>query len=225
MSIPSLRQMWFLDDGACYGKADVVKDAFHHMKAKLASIGLKVNIRKCEIYGPKSEEPLPGFDNVPVIVNRNAWTYLGTPLCEQTFEAFKTPLARISQATNAIANFATAYPSQALQLLRITAGACKVEFLIQSLTSSHLVNDLAGQCSTQLRKAFCAVLQTPDVDDATWALATLPLRKGGLGLRDPKTIIQSARLASIINTTERAKGFGADAAHMSWETERPLVSI
>ena len=82
LTVPELNEIWFLDDGVCRGKYEVVLKAFQIMKAKLADIGLTINSRKCEIYGPKSADPLPGFDGVPVVIDRDQWSYLGTPLCE-----------------------------------------------------------------------------------------------------------------------------------------------
>ena len=81
---------------------------------------------------------------------------------------------------------------------------------MQSLSSSSMLDDLAIRCSADLLRTFCAVLQRDAIDDATWAIATLPLRKGGLGLRDPATILPAARLASLINIEECVKGYGAD---------------
>ena len=53
---------------------------------------------------------------------------------------------------------------------------------------------------------------------------TLPQRKGGFGLRDPKTIINAARLASLVNVTERALGFGAAKSFIDNELEKAVAN-
>ena len=84
-------------------------------------------------------------------------------------------------------------------LLRATAGACKIEYLLQTCTRSAIVVELVATCSTQMRAAYASILREHDVDDIHWTQATLPQRKGGYGLRDPRTIVDTARLASLIN--------------------------
>ena len=74
--------------------------------------------------------------------DRDAWSYLGTPICEQTDNALKTVLARVHQGTAKIRAFAASHPKQAFQLLRATAGACKLEYVMQSLTQSSISDNL-----------------------------------------------------------------------------------
>ena len=47
-----------------------------------------------------------------------------------------------------------------------------------------------------------------EVDELFWTHAAQP-QKGGFGLRDPHTIVDIARLASLANVAERALSFGA----------------
>ena len=221
--IAGLLQLWYLDDGVFKGSANAIAQHLARLQPKLASIGLRINKTKCEIYAAAGTSQFPGLEAVPVIAERDAWTYLGTPLCEQSGQALQSVRTRISQATTSIVRFADPHPAQALQLLRATSGACKVEFLIQSLSPSPLVRDLATYCATELRKGFAAVLKTHTVDDATWITATLPLRMGGLGLRDPTVITASARLASMVNVSDRATAFGAIPSYVAKELDLATV--
>ena len=54
----------------------------------------------------------------------------------------------------------------------------------------------------------------PHIDDFKWTHATIPRRR--FGLRDPQTIIQSARLASLTNVSER-KGIHREKASRNKE--------
>ena len=127
LAIPELRQIWFLDDGILRGKAPAVRLAFAQLQEKLASIGLSINPSKCELYGCDRTTTMEGFESVPPIFNHDMWTYLGSPLCEETEFALETVLARVSNAAKSIGIMSATHPAQALQLLRVTAGACKVE--------------------------------------------------------------------------------------------------
>ena len=218
-ALAGVTQIWYMDDGLLKGPRREIAQHLARIQHKLANIGLCINKTKCEIYGPATSSPIIGLEGVPVIQDRDGWTYLGIPLCEQTVRALQAVRSRVSQSTASIARFANTHPSQALQVLRATSGACKVEFMIQSLTPSHLVEDLASFCAEGLRTSFTAVLKVPAVDGSTWTTATLPLRMGGLGLRDPTVITASARLASLVNVSEHALAFGACHEHITRELD------
>ena len=81
--------MWFLDDGLLRGKSKVVLDAMTLMSSELSKINLQVNSQKCEIYSHGSADELAGLGSIPVVRERDAWSYLGTPLFEQTSQALE----------------------------------------------------------------------------------------------------------------------------------------
>ena len=192
------------------------------MTTELAKIDLAINIRKCELYLPTNSPSPPGFGHIPVLRNRDAWLYLGTPLSEQTTSPLDSVLARIKQATTKITAFAKSHPKQAFLLLRATAGACKVEYLLQTLTQTTLTDHLVATCSAEMRLAYAAITRSAEMDAFTWTLVTLPQSDGGFGLRDPKTIVNTARLASLVNVTERAIGFGATKKFIDIELEKAV---
>ena len=206
LEIPELRQLWFLDDGILRGKSPHVRQAAAVMSSELAKINLRVNCTKCEVYLPTNAAAPAGFDNIPIVRDRDVWTYLGSPLSEQTTAALNGAANRVSQATSKIAAFAKTHPKQAFHLLRATAGACRIEYLLQTMPRTPIIEQLVSTCSADMRTAYAAILRQPAVDDFTWTHATIPQRLGGLGLRDPKTIIDTARVASLVNVTERALG-------------------
>ena len=214
-----IRQMWFLDDGMLRGKSEPVCNALNIMTRELAKINLQINVRKCELYLPANGNTPPGFGSIPVVRDRNMWSYLGTPLSEETTKALESAQRRIKQAAAKLSKFAATHPKQSFQLLRATAGACKIEYLLQTLTRSALTDQLVADCSADMRQVYAAILRQ-EIDDFTWAHATLPQRDGGFGLRDPTCIAESARLASLVNVAERALGFGAAKSHIDAETAK-----
>ena len=52
----------------------------------LAKINLRVNHTKCEVYLPTNAPVPAGFD-IPSVRDRDLWSYLGSPLSEQTTNA------------------------------------------------------------------------------------------------------------------------------------------
>ena len=145
------------------------------------------------------------------------------PSCEQTPEALTSAQRRVKQAATKLANLAATHSKQTFHLLRATAGACKIEYLLQTLTRSRITDDLVADCSADMRAVYPAIFPR-NIDDSTWAQAKLPQRDGGFGLRDPKTIIDTAGLASLVNVSERALGFGAATNHIETETEIDMAT-
>jgi len=129
---------------------------------------------------------------------------LGAPLAEQTVSATEPISFRSTLVLKGIQQMAKWHPSQALQLLRVTAGACRVEFILQALTPSALTTELAESCSREMQRTIATILQETDISEAVWQLACLPLRMGGLGIRDPMTISSATRLANVINCSKQA---------------------
>ena len=109
-----------------------------------------------------------------------------------------------------------------MQLLQKTASACTVEYLLQSLTNSPIVADLAQQTSTLARKSLATVVGCDNVADDKWMHASIPARLGGLGIRDPLVIAPCARLASLVNVAELGITLGASQTYISDETEKAI---
>ena len=56
------------------------------------------------------------------------------------------------------------------------------------------------------------------------AYATLPQRKGGYGLRDPRSVVDSARLALLVNVSERAETFGSSRSYIRQEAYKATAN-
>ena len=149
------------------------------MTTEVAKIDLSINLRKCELYLSEKSPSPAGFDSIPVVRDRDAWSYLGTSLSEQTIKALEAVLTRVQQATSKMTSFARSHPKQAFQLLRATAGACKVEYLLQTLTRAALTDHLIATCSAQTREACVAIIRSTTIDNFEWTHMTLPQREGG----------------------------------------------
>ena len=123
--------------------------------------------------------------------------------------------------TTQISAMGKKYPSQALRMLRLSAGACRGEFVQQALGSSAISQALSSAISGHLRSGLTHVLQAP-VTQETWTQATTPLKLGGLGLRDPVVSRTAARLASLVNAENFALQLGADAGYLLMVKEQAV---
>ena len=121
---PAIRQIWFLADGILRGKGPHVREALSIMSSGLARINLRFNVQKCQLYLPANASITTDCGNIPVVQDRDSWSYLDSPLCEQTARALDAARKRIQQATTKIKSLAATHPKQAFHLLPATAGAC-----------------------------------------------------------------------------------------------------
>ena len=100
-----------------------------------------------------------------------------------------------------------------------------MECLLQLLSRSAIVDELSEHTSAQMRKALSVIIKASpaEIEDQVWAIATLPLRMGGFGFRDPKIIARCARLAAVVNVTDLAVEMGAAESHMASELEAAVA--
>ena len=80
-------------------------------------------------------------------------------------------------------------------LIRFCADACRLQYLLRAM-DTQVVEDLLLRAERLLRLA-CEELVGVDLGEAQWLQCHLPMRMGGLGIRNPVAIRDVARLASI----------------------------
>ena len=72
---------------------------------------------------------------------------VSAPPCEQSMNALDSIPSRIERATTNVAECAATHPKQTSHLPRATAGGCRVEYLLQTLTHSPISEQLVATCS------------------------------------------------------------------------------
>ena len=195
-----------------WGDPREVAECLSLLEQSLLQLGLSLNLRKCEIYAPEGLQLPAVLHKVPLVTNRAEWSYLGAPLLATKNHAVQTAAARAACVTGAIEEFGKTAPLQALELLRLTSGACRVIHLCQAAPPEELLSDLLIPTRDLLRRALCGIIGSP-IDDQQWTQACLPCRHGGLGLGDPTVVAHASRLAALINTTETAVTLGLPQSH------------
>ena len=185
---------------------------------------LDVNTQKCEWYSHNSPPPPDFATKFTTPSEEEKWSYLGVPAGNPDTEALAETRQRLTQVLAGITALGKSHPAQALQLLRASASACRVEFALQALPPSGVTSTLADECSAQMRQTLASILEVEEVSDDVWKQAALPLRMGGLGLRDPTWICHAARVANLTNAAEKAMGMGTSPHYLAAELDMAITS-
>jgi hypothetical protein len=104
-------------------------------------------------------------------------------------------------------------PLHALQLLRACCGACRFEHLACSSPPSSSFSSAASSASVLLRDSLCSIVDA-DLPDAAWDQARLPVRHGGLGIRDATLLYPASRLGCLIQIQQLAVQLGCDPGYV-----------
>ena len=138
----------------------------------------------------------PTLSGIPVIYDRTLWTYLGAPLVYETVSVFETTGKKSELLLKAIGAISDSLPLHALNLLRSCAGACRFEHLCQSSQFTLPLKESTAECSKGLRKTLEKIVGNP-IDAKAWDQARIPMKLGGLGIRDPSLLYSSSRWAAV----------------------------
>ena len=92
-------------------------------------------------------------------------------------------------------------------LLRYCLDACRlVHFLRAVPTQPH--TEKLHDASLAIRRVLEDMLGPGSFDDVAWAQATLPIRMGGLGIKDPIRVRVPARISGALQFLKRARTLG-----------------
>ena len=167
---PEVLEVWFLDDGFLSGPPDDVAAFLAVAEPLWAAVGLRLNRAKCEQFGV---QVVPGVPLVP----DDAFVLLGVPCGPRTAAlAWADDVAaRIAARVAALA--ALPEPHIALVLLRCCGAFPMANFALRAVGASPAwpALDVALRSATEM--------VVGPLPDTSWSLATLPLSRGGLGLR------------------------------------------
>ena len=67
---------------------------------------------------------------------------------------------------------------------------------------------LIKQASSCIRSAWSDVARAPNLSDTEWLQSSLPLRLGGMGIKDPLVIAPAARIAAALTFSQRSSALG-----------------
>ena len=198
-TLSSELNVWYLDDGTLAGTPETVRSDFERIIAAQDSLGLKVNINKCEIsaFGANAAQTenilasfcndYPGARYVPLA----DLSLLGSPLFQEAIgpklkehlDSFKSTCSRLE----------TLDKHDALFLLKNVFHIPKLLYVLR--TSSCFSSSILPEFDDSLRSSLEKIINCR-LDEETFNQASLPVKLGGLGVRRAQDISLPAFIAS-----------------------------
>ena len=204
----------YMDDITLGGPATVVAGDVLSIIADGASMGLRLNITKCELITTKHELPqIKPLDQFMLVTPDNA-TLLGAPLSTGLSMdlTLKKKLLEIKHASDRLQYVSS---HDALVLMKSSCGSPKLQHILRcSPCNGHStlceIDVVIRSCLTNITNVCLTDLQ--------WTQASLPIKAGGLGIRSPLMVSLSCFLASVSSTLplqslllEKCPNFTSDA--------------
>ncbi|KAJ9446524.1 hypothetical protein DIPPA_20688 [Diplonema papillatum] len=184
---------FFLDDGAAGGELDSLGRWLRDFEDRATAVGLSLNRGKCRLSvapGATIPEALQGIETCPLDEIQHLGVPCGSPEKMRVFvdEAVKGAERKMWM----IASLPDAHV--ALTLLKFCAGFVSVVHLMRAVGA---VFDFA--CIDQATQSCLATITGIETDASAWALASLPVRLGGLGLHSCADTAAIAHIAATFD--------------------------
>ena len=190
----TLLRMFFLDDGVIAGPALLVREMISTLDEIGRLYGLRMNPSVCEVVGsPDHREHLETiFRGMAKFTSWDDWDLLGVPCGnhESQQAAMTAVVDNGIRRTQLVRRVGSEHPHLAYALLRQCCGFCLVNYHMRALGESPSLDRL----DEATMDAMCSF--TAEFEPQSRALAQLPLRLGGLGLRPAAPFARIAQLAS-----------------------------
>lgn len=208
---------WYLDDGTIIGSPEAVGNYLSRLVPALKDVGLEVNLKKCQLWGPGTQSELHStlmglsedhpLRNIPVVPfdPQEGIIVLGVPVdVPSSVSAGAKKWTAASDATIKLLKKLRKLPDGQLRhcLLRHCLDACRVTHLMRSKCREAAANSVP-QLAHALREAVADIVGC-GLTHGAWEQATIPISKGGLGVRDPEQCWAEARVAAIIGFHAKA---------------------
>ena len=215
---PTSWMSFYLDDGHLLGSMTDLAAVFPVLQAQLAAVGLRVNLTKCNLWGPgagraghlEESHPLREVNQVPFQPD-SGLQVLGLPVdfpgtLSMTVGMLEDARSNLQLGLTAL----SAVPDAQVQhaLLRSCADACKLMFLAQGCDcGTPSVRSAMERADNDIMAAFEDVVGMP-LAPVHRLQASLPMRKGGCGVKLLATGAAPARLAFLASYAARAVSLG-----------------
>ncbi|XP_062512057.1 uncharacterized protein LOC134187899 [Corticium candelabrum] len=190
-------KLWYLDDGNFVGHRCKVASLLEQMKSKGSRYGLQLNMSKCEIFWPSGNQSFPEFpsDVERVVDTKGGADFLGSPLwgSEVFFNtSLSTRIDKIWESQQRLQDIED--PQVELLLLRSCLSLCKLNHILRTVPPDKVLGQLQS-FDINLRKTLESIVDC-SLSESSWQQATLPIRLGGLGLREASRCHPAAYLSS-----------------------------
>ena len=194
---------WYLDDGGLGGSAkSILRDTEEIIRGG-EEIGLRLNPNKCELIivdGSDQESVQAIFDLLPgvKILKPGECHLLGAPITE---EALRPALEeKIEAITLLVERLPSLQSHTALFLLKNCLAIPKLVYTLRS-SPAWQASDLLDKFDRTMRLGLEKIINVT-LDDNAWLQASLPVSRGGIGIRSAQSLSIPAFLASTACTAE-----------------------
>lgn len=206
LSLDSEFNIWYIDDGSIGGDPDTVLTDLQTIMTKSAEIGLQLNFSKCElkVIGVHSDEDraqiMERFSEIApgIVERREDIELLGSPLTimgirsaiHRKLEKLKTMVSRMDKL-NAHHSYC---------LLRSSLSIPQLNYLLRTTPCWKALDSLEEY--DRILKSTMEKITNCRFPGGSWDEATLPVKLGGLGLRNATNLCYSSFLGSIHSVSE-----------------------
>jgi hypothetical protein len=200
-SLKSHLNIWYADDGTLGGPGRFVLADLKTIQDASAELGLHLNPAKCELWVIGVDEQvvvdsiselLPGIR----IRALEDCMLLGAPLTPEAIpSAFMEKIEEVKRLTSRLPSLQA---HSALFLLKNCFSIPKLVYILRCCPSwkvQHLLNEF-----DKVTRSALEIITNVSISDSTWAQASLPVSRGGLGIRSAGDLSVPAFLASIAST-------------------------
>ncbi|KAL5505428.1 hypothetical protein EMCRGX_G006859 [Ephydatia muelleri] len=213
-----LYHAWYLDDGVVAGSSTEVCRVLAILEERGHSLGLHVNINKCEVF---CYSDLSHFPPSMKQSHQPNIEILGIPIGDldfcTTFISHKHGLAK--QLMLQIEEVGALDPQVALMLLRTCSGFFKLSHLARATPPSLSVKAL--ELFNQDVRSCLSQSTLVDLTDVSWNQAQLSLSRGGLSMRSLMLHAPAAYIASVCSS-----GYGLQSlTHLTHAVEMFNVCV
>ena len=198
LSLQSELNLGYMDDLTLGGDESTVEDDIGRITDASSKLGLHLNRDKCEVIHqpgcvPKSPIFQPFIHLVPDVACLLGAALLFGPGLDSLLHKHCETLATATDRLSTIGRH------DALILLRACFGASKLQYVLR--TSPCFEHPALSTLDDLLRSGLSAITNC-SLSDSQWIQACLPVRDGGLGVRDVTSLAIPAFLASAASTLE-----------------------
>ena len=191
---------WYLDDGVLVGTAAQVLAALRTLKDSFAAIGLEINLKKCELWGPAARALHANITDMTLVPwdPKHGITLLGSPInfpgsTASQDAAWRKASEALEKTTALLGKMSDA--QLAHHLLRQCADACKVNHLLRA-TDCYTGEEYIKPIHDLILDTFSDILAFP-LPPAAKEQAGLPLKSGGCGIKCPLQVRPAARISAL----------------------------
>lgn len=189
---------WYLDDGSIGGNVNAVLSTFGYLIKESSKVGLEINFNKCELFFPSSADRdsvskfsllAPGIR----VLNKNQLRLLGAPL---TVEALHDCISEKSKSLSLLCSRLDILPSHvAFFILKNCLAIPKLTYILRC-SPCWLYEDGLSKIDTIIRQSLENITNNR-LTESSWSLATLPISRGGLGIRSAVSLALPCFLSSF----------------------------